>query len=588
MNSGRPGPSNGDVRMNRTLLSLLALGALALAACSSPRRRWQPDQGGGQATVTTGGGQTVTAAGVVASGSPREQLEQLDGVLRQQGFTATGPAVHGNLPTNGLIAYAVDATPNSCYTLAVLGETSGQNIDMIVIDPYGRPTAHNVRPDNHPWASFCASQAGRFIARVQMASGAGSYYYAAYQGPANRQMDLASFYGEASSAVQTAQMDAQTQQRLGALDGQMQQRGFNRVGQPAGLALDNTEPRDFQLSLQQGTCYAFASLGGPSAVDTDIFLNDHSGQRLESDTARSQDAVIQYCAPATGAYVLQVRMSEGSGSLFTVGYVQGAAQASGNEPVMASTSTASAGLQENFALLDADMRARGYEGYGQQTTGQLAANATRDFQIQLEGGRCYAILAVGDQSVTNLDLHLLDARGREVDRDVAGDARPTVRVCPTASGNFTMRVQMMAGQGNYVYAPYRWPRGTQGPFGMSGLSFVRMSELTALLQVEGYEPDPGFTPGHGNLRTQGASSRHEVELTAGQCYAVVAVGGEGVNDLDVTLQEGSTQLASDYGSSNAMTSVRHCVQRDGRYTFRVTASAGNGEYHYQIFSRSND
>ena len=37
-----------------------------------------------------------------------------------------------------------------------------------------------MRPDNHPWASFCAGTAGRFIARVQMAGGSGGYFYAAY------------------------------------------------------------------------------------------------------------------------------------------------------------------------------------------------------------------------------------------------------------------------------------------------------------------------------------------------------------------------------------------------------------------------
>lgn len=572
--------------MTRPLLrSLTLLSLCALTACASPRRRWQPNEGAGS---TTGGGTTVSTGGVVASGTPREQLEQLDGVLRQQGFNSTGPAVHGNLQTNGMIAYAVEATPGSCYTVAVLGEDSSQNIDMIVIDPYGRPTAHNVRPDNHPWASFCATQAGRFIARVQMASGAGGYFYAAYQGPSARQMDLASFYGEASSAVASATMDGQTQQRLSALDQNMQQRGFSRVGQPAGLQLDNPEPRDFQLNLQQGTCYAFASLGGPGAVDTDIFLNDDGGRRLQADTARAQDAVIEYCAPATGAYVLQVRMYQGAGSLFTVGYVQGAQQTAQAEPVMASTSTATASLQENFALLDADMRARGYEAMGQQSNGELAAGGTQDYQVQLEGGRCYAILAVGDNSVQDLDLHLLDQRGREVDRDIATDARPTVRVCPTASGTYTMRVEMASGQGAYVYAPYRWPRGTSGPFGLSGLSWVRMSEVTALLRVEGYEPDPGFTPGQGRLRRQGATGSHQVELYGGQCYAVVVVGGEGVNDLDVTLSQGNTQLSSDYGSRNAFPSVRHCVPTDGNFSFTITAADGSGEYHYQIFSRSND
>ena len=103
-----------------SLTALYALSTLGSAACSSPRRRWQPGQGGAQQTTTTGGGQAVATTGVVASGSPREQLDQLDGVLRQQGYAPTGPAVHGNLQTNGLIAYAVDARLSNLFPIHVL------------------------------------------------------------------------------------------------------------------------------------------------------------------------------------------------------------------------------------------------------------------------------------------------------------------------------------------------------------------------------------------------------------------------------------------------------------------------------------
>ncbi len=573
------------LRLLGLLVVLSALIGLAVPGCGSPRRRWTPQQGGSQ--PTTGSGQTVAATGVVASGGPREQLDQLDGLLRQQNMTPLGPAVHGNLQTNGMIAYAVDALPNACYTLAVIGEVPGQNIDMIIIDPYGRPAAHHVRPDNHPWVSFCATQAGRFIARVQMTAGGGGYFYAPYQGPANRRLELSSFYGETPApTVETAQMDGATQQRLSALDQRMQSQGFTRVGNPAGIVLNNANPRDFQLNLQQGQCYAFATLGGSGAIDTDIFLNDSAGQRIEADAATAQDASISHCAQVTGPYVLQVRMYRGQGALFTVGYVQQGAQATGSQPVMASTSTAGAGLRENFALLDADMRARGYESYGDQTEGSLEQGENRNFEIQLEGGRCYAILAVGDSTVSNLDLLLLDPRGRPADRDTATDARPTVRVCPQSSGNYYMQVQMTAGSGPYVYAPYRWPRGTRGPFGLEGVTWVRLSEVTALLGVEGYDPDPGFTPGRGRLRREGASATHEVDLVQGQCYAVVAVGGEGISDLDITLSLGNTQLVSDFGSANAFPSVRHCAQSSGRHTIQITARSGSGSYHYQIFSRS--
>ncbi|MFK7987270.1 MAG: hypothetical protein AB8I08_14695 [Sandaracinaceae bacterium] len=576
------------MRRTTTLLFLLfgLTSSLALGACRSQRRAWTPSDSA--TTTTTGGAGTVAATGTVASGTPREQLEQLDSVLRPAGFAPTGPAVHGNLQTNGLIAYAVDALPNTCYALTVIGEAAGQNLDMIVLDPYGRPASHNVRPDNHPWVSFCAGAAGRFIARVQMASGSGGYYFAPYASSGGQRIELSAFFGDQpTEQVQVAQMDNATQTRLQRLDGLMTQRNYTRVGEPSGVVLQNPEPRDFELNLVSGQCYGFAALGGPGTQEVDIALNDSSGQRLSQDTNTGQDGSIAYCAQATGSYSLQVRVASGQGSLFTVGYVQNGGGGA-NQPVIATTSTAGAGLQENFALLDADMRARGYVTLGEQTVGRLAQGAEQTYPVQLEGGRCYAILAVGDAGVQDLDLRLEGPSGREIDRDTADGPRPTVRVCARTSGTYTMHVQLGQGAGQYVYASYRWPRGTQGPFGMEGVTWVRMSEVTALLSVEGYAPDPGFTPGEGQLRQQGATATHQVEFAAGECYAVVVVGGEGVSDLDVTLARNGTQLASDYGSRNAFPSVRQCAQQAGTYSFQITAADGSGEYHYQIFHRSED
>jgi len=48
--------------------------------------------------------------------------------------------------------------------------------------------------------------------------------------------------------------------------------------------------------------------------------------------------------------------------------------------------------------------------------------------------------------VRDLDLFLADSAGNEVDRDYAQDASPVVRVCPTATGAFTVRMHMASGQ----------------------------------------------------------------------------------------------------------------------------------------------
>jgi hypothetical protein len=492
-----------------------------------------------------------------------------------------------NLPTNGVIAYGIDAQAQLCYTIVALA-APGADLNMVVQDPAGRQIGYNVDPDSHPWVTACPGQAGRAIARLDMASGSGEYYYAVYQGSPQTRPDLAALFNGAQQQEQTVALDAQTAERLQALDQTMAQQSFQRISEPHGIQYQSREDRNFALNLEQGSCYAFATLGGPGARDTDVFLVDGSGNNIEVDQSTAIDASVQFCPQQAGQYTLRTRMYDGQGPIYTVGYVQargGQTPATQQTNVIATQSTAGAGLEENFRLLDADMRARGYESMGDPTRGNLGESETRDFQVSLEGGKCYAILAVGDNGVRDLDLILSDPGGRQIDRDVERDPRPIVRVCPNATGNYTMQIKMFSGAGQFVYAPYRWPRGTRGPFGLAGLMYVRLAEVTQLLEVEGYQPDVDATPGRGRIARQGQSRTENVQLEQGQCYSVLVVGGQGVNDLDVTLLRDGTALANDGGSRNAFPSVRHCPDRSGRYQLKVEAGDGAGDYFYQVFRR---
>jgi len=215
------------------------------------------------------------------------------------------------------------------------------------------------------------------------------------------------------------------------------------------------------------------------------------------------------------------------------------------------------------------------------------SQAARQLLAQFPGVTCFVLDDAFQhrQAKRDLDLVLSDSSGTQVDRDVENDPRPVVRVCLRSSGTYRMQVRMFNGQGNFVYAQYRWPRGTSGPFGLNGLIYVRLAEVTSLLAVEGYEPDVDASPGNGRLARENATRSHNIQLEAGQCYSVLVVGGQGVNDLDVTLKRGNTDLASD-GSRTAFPSVRHCATESGRHAIEVKAAAGRGEYFYQVFRRS--
>ncbi|MEM1418602.1 MAG: hypothetical protein AAGH15_27155 [Myxococcota bacterium] len=567
----------------------------ALAACgggfSSPRRRTAAPPPG---TVTAPGPAAPAPAAPAGGSGPLEQLNAVDAYLSQQGFARVGPAVrNANMPAGGLIAYAIDGQPGQCFVAVALAQASS-DLNIIVLDPRGQDVGHDVNPDATPNVRFCPSAPGRHVARLQMARGGGEYYYALYQGGANADPQLASFLGTAGSTApppaQTAQVDTAARSRLSGYDQQLSGERFERVGEPQGVVLGDGQDRRFPLTLEQGYCYAFASVAGQGARDSDLYILNGAGETIQSDTRIDQDALVRYCPPSTGSFTLRALLYDGEGPLFIAAWVQAAqgspAAAAPDATVISNTSTAGGGVAEAFALRDADIRARGYEPYGEQGTGTLPVGQTAEQSINLEGGKCYAVVATGDNRVRDLDLTIVDRSGRQIDRDGGPGATGTVRVCAPSTGSYRVQVRMEDGGGDYMYQAYRWPRGTRGPFGLSGLIYVRLAEVTSLLSVEGYEPDANFSPGRGTLRREGATTTHSLELPGGRCYAVLVVGGDGVSDLDLRLRSGANELAGDT-SVNAFPDVRYCTPSSGRLTLQVEAQAGAGDYFYQVFSRAN-
>lgn len=559
------------------LLFSIALSAAAVGCGVSPRRGHL--YGGG--TVNGGGGGATTSQTGQASADPRTALNEVDQLMQQSGYRPVGSAVRNpNMPPNGMIAYAIEAQSSQCYVAIAIGQQTS-NLNMVVLDPAGQTIGANVDPGARPFVTVCGAQ-GRLTARLQMLSGGGEYYYVAYQGAAGSQPDLAGLLGGRVQATgQQAQLDPTTNQRLQALDAQLRGEGFTPLMQtPYGEQLGEREERFFNLNLEAGRCYVFATLGGPGTTDTDVFVQDASGTQLARDNSTNIDAVARYCPTASGSYRMRALLFGGQGPLFATGYVQGGAGSSN----AIGTAQQGGGVEERYRLLDADIRARGYETYGDVSRGELQQGGSQQYTLQLEGGKCYAILAVGDNGVRDLDLILNNSGGQEIDRDVETDGNPIVRVCAEQTGQYTIQISMYSGQGSFVYAPYRWPRGTRGPFGLAGLIYVRLAEVTALLGVEGFEPDVDSAPGQGRIN-QGQTRNHNISLQQGQCYAVLAVGGDGITNLDVSIQNGGRAVATDQ-TRTAFPRVTHCAESAGQYQVNVGSSGGSGQYFYQVFRRN--
>lgn len=538
----------------------------------------------------TNASQPVAATNLNAD--PRTALEQVETHLTSRGYVRVGPAVRNtNMPQNGLVAYPVDAAPGQCF-VALAVSTPTNDVNLFLIDPEGRQMAHNVRPDQHPWIEVCPQTAGRHIARVQMVRGAGEYYYALYQHTGPGEPQLAELFGQAQQVetVTAADLDPATRGRVAAVDAQLRGQNYSQVAEPQGVRLGPRQDRTFPLNLQANTCYTFATFGGPGTEDTDVFVVNGNGDELAADQAQARDGQVEFCPSHPGAYTLRARLYSGNGPVFVAAWARvegstgGTVSSNVSSGGIVGAAAAGAGLDERFGLLDADMLARGYEHYGEPAVGELQSGQSQDFAISLEGNKCYAVVAVGDGGVRDLDLAVLDSRGRELDRDVETGARPIVRVCPERSGDSRIQVRMASGGGAFRYAAYRWPRGTRGPFDLNGLIYVRLAEVTSLLQVDGYQPSADFLPEKSRIRREGGRANHSVFLPSGRCLAVLVVGGDGMHNVDASISVNGRALSRD-DSNNAFPDLRFCTQVEGQYDLQITAAAGSGEYFYQVFER---
>lgn len=90
--------------------------------------------------------------------------------------------------------------------------------------------------------------------------------------------------------------------------------------------------------------------------------------------------------------------------------------------------------------------------------GTLDTGGTQDYQAVLQGGRCFKILGVGSDGVTDLDLFLFDPNGVQVQQDTATDNYPvlglTHPICPQEPGSYRVQVKMFAGQGDFGVRVY--------------------------------------------------------------------------------------------------------------------------------------
>ncbi len=220
---------------------------------------------------------------------------------------------------------------------------------------------------------------------------------------------------------------------------------------------------------------------------------------------------------------------------------------------------------------------------GQVETGRLAQGQVVTRIYSLQPTSCYWFIAVGDGNIHDLDL-FVRRRGVELVRD-QGSSREAVvpggrPFCPDSEQRVQVRLAAFRGGGVYATGVYSLAREGQADAGAGEV------DVAVLLERAAARYAPGMNRSDEPVRArmaQGENLNREIRLEGGMCYRFVAVGGEGVQDLSMTLHQGSSEVARDVAeASEAVAS--YCATAETPVRLRIGMARGAGEIAWALFS----
>jgi hypothetical protein len=83
---------------------------------------------------------------------------------------------------------------------------------------------------------------------------------------------------------------------------------------------------------------------------------------------------------------------------------------------------------------------KGFTQTGWSYQSKLGKGGEERMAVTLNGGQNYQVIGVCDTDCSDLDIHLLDSTGNEIDKDTEKDDFPIVGIA--TSGTYTLRIVM--------------------------------------------------------------------------------------------------------------------------------------------------
>ena len=256
-----------------------------------------------------------------------------------------------------------------------------------------------------------------------------------------------SLFGSGVAEAQSSweeQLQNQTSMKSGAGYADMASNGYSLVDVPKTELVAAGDSTTVGITLQSGQSYALLGVCDNDCSDLDLALYQN-GTELVKDVTQDDWPILQVDASGSSSYEVRVTMYECSTA--TCGYQLSVWQRSGSASPQASSggSNWQEQLQQQTSVKSGEgygnLSAQGFSLMDVAQTELIAASASSDVALTLPPGSEYVLLGVCDNDCSDLDLTLIKG-GMELDKDTTTDDWPILKVTPTSSSNYTVRVSM--------------------------------------------------------------------------------------------------------------------------------------------------
>ena len=416
--------------------------------------------------ATTGGKATLDRA-------TRQRAEALGRELDKEGFSSIGEAQGVTFTANQTRDFRLNLRSDRCYVFASFAGRGVQDTHASILGPDEVELVSDPDMRRDSIVRFCPIDEDQLILRARLLKGAGPIFIAGWQ---TKPAELAASGSSAptssapsSSASSSTSSEpsppaasSRAPQGSGIIDehpsagagldesfatrrADLLARGYQGGDPIAGGSLSEGESRDYEFTVKGERCYAVLAAGSQSVARLIVSARDTAGGILDRDLEGSQSAIVRFCPTRDEVIRVSAALSRGSGELmlglFT--WPRGIRGPFGLEGVLYLRLAEMIQLldlesYEPSLLLESSIRALDREG-------QRARH-----RVRLEAGSCYALVAVGDEFISDLELALFDGDER-IEGDISRSAFPSIRHCPDETRELSFEVGARRGRGKYFY-----------------------------------------------------------------------------------------------------------------------------------------